>query len=149
MHMAARHSLNNIQFRITPYDGYSDEPSPAVHARDVVNNKHVGYLSWNSYGGGVSTVDVDPKYRNRGIATHMWELAQQAHKDAPFHYPEIEHSTFRSVEGDAWAHSLWEKGLAGEVPYNDMNDDPDDPDYDPKVAAEYDAVYEKYKHLYR
>lgn len=149
--MSAKHNLNNYQFQLDPKNDEEYDSSrgwgAAIHATDTTTGEYAGSLIWRPTGE-VGHVEVWPEHQNKGVATHMWKLAQQAHKDAPFHYPEIQHSTFRSVDGDAWAHSLWKKGLADEVPFNDMMDDPDDPEYDEELGAEYEAVYEKYKDLY-
>lgn len=150
--MTASNNLNNYQFKLDPLNSEDKDigGTAAIHATDTTTGKYAGSLVW-SHRGAVQHVEIWPEHQNKGIATHMWKLAQQAHENAPFHYPEIQHSTFRTVDGDAWAHSLWKKGLARRVPYNDLMDDlaePDDPDYDPEQQAKYDAVYEKYKDLY-
>lgn len=152
--MAAKDNLSNYQFQLDPRNSEDEDigGTAAIHAKDATTGKYAGSLIWRQHGGGVDHVEVWPEHQNKGIATHMWKLAQQAHKDAPFHYSEIHHSNFRTVDGDAWAHSLWKKGLAERVPYNDMIDEsnePDDLDYDPEQQAKYDAVYDKYKDLYK
>lgn len=127
--MAAKDNLNPILFNFN-VELNPHEPSITVSDK----GKWVGSLYWNRdsklekwRSGAVDTVDVDPDYQGKGIATAMWQRAQQAHQDEPWHYPEPQHSSFRTPEGDAWARSLHRKGLAGEPPDNRMEwDDEND-----------------------
>lgn len=128
--MAASDNLNPVLFgfRVTLKP---DRTDPSIEVTDP-QGEWVGHLSWESHNdpknwreGNIADVDVHPNYQGRGIATAMWQRAQQAHRDSPWHYPKPTHSSFRTPEGDAWAYSLHRKGLAPEPPDNRMEWDED------------------------
>ena len=60
--------------------------------------------------GKVLAVETDPKKRRQGLATKLWNEAQQHSKDMPG-VPEPKHSRTRTRSGEAWA-----KKVGGEVP---------------------------------
>lgn len=100
---------------------------PSQKDDDAVLEAHdehglVGVMQWTE--DKLQEVDVDPRRQRQGIATQMWVRAQQAHRDAPYHFPEPKPSDFRTQSGDVWAQSLYRKGLSEEPPYNTM--DPQD-----------------------
>lgn len=76
----------------------------------------VGYIEWDMDDGEIGKIFVGTPYRRLGVATHMWETAQEwadEHNETP-----PEHSSRRTKEGDAWAQSV-----GGRVP--DLTDDID------------------------
>lgn len=100
--MSAQDNLSNVQFGHTATD-----EEHKVHAR--IGKKQVGWLDLNKDIGVVNEVHVSPEHQGKGIATGMWKYAQAAGLNP-------NHSDTRSEEGDAWAHSLYKKGLADEPP---------------------------------
>jgi GNAT superfamily N-acetyltransferase len=83
------------------------------HAVDISRDgKEVGSLTWNALDdtevglkrGMVSAVDVVPEFRRKGIATTLWEIANDASKQFGLIRPI--HSTSQTAEGKAWVASL-------------------------------------------
>ena len=58
--------------------------------------------------GKVSAVETHPKYRKQGLATKLWQVAQENAKSGA---PEPKHSSTRTAAGEKWA-----KKVGGELP---------------------------------
>ena len=109
--MSAQDNLSKGQFpytykfRTLP-DAANSDPAWEVTAHHQGNQ--VGYLNW-SMAGHVFDTNVDPEHRRKGVATGMWNhaLAQGGKHDSTLRQPvaNVEHSTHRTPEGDAWAKS--------------------------------------------
>ena len=68
--------------------------------------RYVGTLRWSASDGIVSGVGVEPKYRRRGVATRMWQLA---HGNGPDFWPHPQHPRFSPVftaDGRAWSATI-------------------------------------------
>lgn len=111
-----------FRFVLQPPETVGDDA--IIEAHHTANNDWAGTLQWGEKK--VQEVDVASKYGRQGLATEMWKRAQQAHKDAPYHFPEPRPSNTRTREGDEWAWSLHRKGLSPEPPHNEWDDDIDD-----------------------
>lgn len=121
--MAASEHLNPVLFgfNVEIHPNKSTYGNPFINVSDPKGG-YVAELEWNKDNGRVANVDVDYDYQGTGIATAMWQRAQQAHREAPWHYPDIRPSTHRTEEGDHWAHSLHLKGLSEPPPINEYNE---------------------------
>jgi len=119
--MAAKNSLNAIQFHHTPprlpkknQSEWTIKDDARIAAVDVNTGREVGSLLWND--DQLENVYVDPAYQRKGIATEMWKQASQLSQDQPFHYPPPYHSRTRTPEGDEWAWSIYGRGLSEKPP---------------------------------
>jgi GNAT superfamily N-acetyltransferase len=117
--MAARKHLNNVQFR---FEDTPDEPFEryAINAYNKETNEHLGFMSWSGHPGSdagmLQSIDVAPEHQRKGIATGMFNHARKlSDKNPSIH--EIQHSNFRTLDGDDWAQSTGHY-----VPYNDMEE---------------------------
>ena len=92
--------LSRVQFKnhSTPY-----EDKIGAH----LGKQQVGWLDLDKGTGVVNEVYVKEKHQGKGIATGMWQHAQESGLNP-------RHSDTRSESGDAWAQSLYQKGLAPE-----------------------------------
>ena len=99
--------LNNSQF------GYSLSHSEGKYLHQVTarttDGDFVGTMDWNKRSGRVFDIQVHPDHRRQGLASHMWDLAQQVSKEA--RTPAPQHSPERTPDGDAWA-----KAVGGKLP---------------------------------
>ena len=91
-------NLSKVQFQ---HVKTSDENKVGAH----IGKNQVGWLDLDKDTGVVNEVYVKEEHQGKGIATGMWQHAQNAGL-----HPN--HSDTRSESGDAWAHSLHRKGLA-------------------------------------
>ena len=66
----------------------------------------LAYLDWEP-SGELYYIKVPAEHRRQGIATRLWESAQEHAKRSGL--PSLTHSEYRTNEGDAWAESLGEK----------------------------------------
>lgn len=124
--MAAKNSLNAIQFQYSPFDATDD--SAEITALDAITGLKVGNMAWSEKQ--LEHVSVNPAYQRQGLATEMWKRAGQAHKDQPFHYPKPVPSRFRTKPGDEWAWSVYSKGLSERPGPNDYDWDEDEPNHE-------------------
>jgi len=76
---------------------------------EAQTGKYVSNMALN-HEGKVLAVETDPKKRRQGLATKLWNEAQQHSKEMPG-VPEPKHSQTRTRSGEAWA-----KKVGGEVP---------------------------------
>jgi GNAT superfamily N-acetyltransferase len=63
--------------------------------------------------GRVDAVETDPSVRRQGIATELWNVANELHENMPG-VPKPKHSGTRTKEGEAWA-----KKVGGDLPERD------------------------------
>lgn len=103
-----------FRFILIPPSQKDDDSTIEVHG----DQGWVGAMQWSE--NKLQEIDVHPKYQRQGIATQMWVRAQQAHTDAPYHFPKPEPSDFRTKDGDEWAQALYGRGLSEEPPENTM-----------------------------
>ena len=73
------------------------------------SGKHVGMMHLN-HEGVVNGIDVHPDHRRQGIASTMWQVAEQAAKENK-DIPAPQHSERRTVSGDKFA-----KAIGGDLP---------------------------------
>lgn len=67
--------------------------------RAYLGDINVGGISWRA-NYEIESLWVGPDYRRQGIATELYEKAQE-HTEG-----KIKHSAYRTREGDAWARSV-------------------------------------------
>jgi GNAT superfamily N-acetyltransferase len=68
------------------------------------NNGAVGYIEWSKSNGEVDKIYVGEPYRRKGVATYIWQTAEEwANQNGQ---PEPQHSSRRSKEGDEFARSI-------------------------------------------
>lgn len=109
--MSAPDNLSPRQFSAGGRD-YVIEADPlqyrTVTATPAGNKNPVGRLSWYSdkvddnLSNKVAEVFVHPRHRRRGVATAMFEHAQQIN-------PNVRHSHARTPDGRAWTAALGEE----------------------------------------
>ena len=73
----------------------------------------VGTMDWNKRSKRVFDISVHPDMQRKGIASHMWDYANQVSKEMGVKGPK--HSPDRTSSGDKWA-----KSVGGELPENRM-----------------------------
>lgn len=66
----------------------------------------LAYIDWES-SGELYYIKVPAEYRRQGIATKLWEHAQEHARS--LNLPALTHSEYRTDAGDSWAKSLGEK----------------------------------------
>src|SRR5690348_12410037 len=78
----------------------------ASHRVSAINTRgrEIGYMEWHPTRGEIEHINVDSRYRRKGIATNMWNVAHDAAATHGIANPE--HSEIRSDLGDEWAHSV-------------------------------------------
>jgi len=117
--MAAHQHLNNVQFT---FNDDPDEPQErySIDAYDKNTNEHLGFMSWSGHAGFdagmLQSIDVSPKHQRKGVATEMFNHARKLSAKNPSIH-EIQHSNFRTLDGDDWAQST-----GYYVPRNDMEE---------------------------
>jgi GNAT superfamily N-acetyltransferase len=98
--MAAGDHLNDAQFHEHLDMHVDSSGATAWHQQ----HGFVGEMLWDSDTGEVKNVEVEPKYRRKGVATAMWNAArEQGHN--------LQHSPLRTGAGDRWA-----KAIGGPTP---------------------------------
>lgn len=105
--MAASDNLSK-QFK-----DYTLKFKPAPEDDNMANHKiiaqykgrRVGRMEWDIGTGDIQGINVQPSHRRKGIATAMWNLAQDITGN------NVGHSPVRSDEGDVWA-----KSVGGDIP---------------------------------
>lgn len=123
-------TISNEQFRfvLTPkMNGTAIIDIHDTSLPDHHNQNLAGYMEWDE--DELRDVTVLDQYQRRGLATEMWKRANEAHKEAPFHFPEPKPSNFRTQAGDQWAQALHSRGLSPKPPENIMNNEDED-EYD-------------------
>lgn len=83
-----------------------------IDAHDQDGNM-VGSMDWNKRSKRVTNISVSTRLRRQGIASNMWDLANQTAQEKGQVGPQ--HSYERTDLGDAWA-----KSVGGRVPHNRM-----------------------------
>ena len=73
-----------------------------VIARHPETGEQMGHLAWDDTS--VHGLGTAPAYRRQGVATKMWQHANQL--AAQGIAPAPRHSSIRTKEGDAWARSV-------------------------------------------
>jgi len=105
--MSASDNLSSKQFHVV-LDHHNGELSHTITAyTDRGNN--AGSMEWSKSSGQIEDLLVHPEARRQGVASHMWDLAQQVSKEA--RTPAPQHSPERTPDGDAWA-----KAVGGKLP---------------------------------
>jgi ribosomal protein S18 acetylase RimI-like enzyme len=109
--MAASDHLNDKQFV-----SMSHTEGKYLHHIDAhdQDGAMVGSLEWNKRSKRVMNVSVSTRLRRQGIASHMWDLANDVAKEKGQVGPQ--HSFDRTDLGDAWA-----KSVGGRLPHNRGN----------------------------
>lgn len=109
--MAASDHLNDKQFV-----SISHTEGKYLHHIDAhdQDGAMVGSLEWNKRSKRVMNVSVSTRLRRQGIASHMWDLANDVAKEKGQVGPQ--HSFDRTDLGDAWA-----KSVGGRLPHNRRN----------------------------
>jgi hypothetical protein len=110
--MPAHENLSEYQFRYRPVKDsgpYVPEYSHEVQAIHKETGERVGFASW-SQSGNLWEIGVSEGHRRKGVATGMWNHAQNvadsaAGKGVNKRIPMVEHSQNRTESGDAWAKS--------------------------------------------
>ena len=108
--MAAHENLSEYQFRYRPVGGpFKPEQDHEVQAIHKPTGERIGAMSWLDFGP-VHDIHVRQEHRRKGVATGMWnhaiKIAESAHgKGVNKRISMVEHSIFRTPEGDAWAKS--------------------------------------------
>lgn len=87
-----------------PYEmRYSTQDHGERKPRHVIESFHgdakVGEMSWYGTTGTIHKIDVEKEHSRRGLATAMWNMAQDAPKKP-------KHSGDRTTQGDAWSKSV-------------------------------------------
>lgn len=85
---------------------YGDAPDNLVHS---VRARHpedsdVGHFYWHPKTGEIKDVLVSGEHQGKGIATRMYEVAQETAKTQGLPMPK--HSRSRTRGGDAWARAV-------------------------------------------
>ena len=86
---------------------YGDAPDYQVHSVRVTHPKHgdVGHLYWHPQTGEIKDLLVHPEHQRLGLATQMFDKAQQTAAEKA-NVPAPKHSSTRTRAGDAWARSV-------------------------------------------
>jgi len=108
--MAASDHLNDKQFVSLSHTEGKYMHHIDAHDQD---GQMVGSMDWNKRSKRVMNVSVSTRLRRQGIASNMWDLANQVAKDKGQVGPQ--HSYDRTDLGDAWA-----KSVGGRLPQNRM-----------------------------
>lgn len=109
--MAPNPNISSIQFR--DWGSHIDARIPDWGGEPL----HVGSLGWETdYSDPerpreVANVFVNKQFRRQGVASKMWDMAQQPHPDPHDRRGPLRHSPDRTDAGDAWARSV-----GGEIP---------------------------------
>lgn len=93
-------NLSGVQFRHFAGD------TSVQHSLSATNSEgmHLGDIKWNGKTGRVNMVYVHPDYRGLGVGTSLWERANNLSK---MHgTPMLQHSSDRTIAGDAWARTV-------------------------------------------
>jgi ribosomal protein S18 acetylase RimI-like enzyme len=106
--MSASDNLSGTQFK-----DYTLKFKPAPEDDDMANHRiiaqhkgrRVGKMEWDTGTGDIQGIEVHPRHQRKGIATAMWNHAQEVSGNS------VGHSTIRSDEGDKWAQSV-----GGDIP---------------------------------
>ena len=61
------------------------------------------YIDWEP-SGELYYIKVPVEYRRQGVATRLWESAQELARESGL--PSLTHSQYRTDEGDAWAQTV-------------------------------------------
>lgn len=75
------------------------------------NGKHAGHMYWGDKG--VNDIYVEPEHRNKGVATHLWNMANRLHTEGAARKPI--HSTERTAAGMAWSKKVGGPSAPGKV----------------------------------
>jgi GNAT superfamily N-acetyltransferase len=85
---------------------YGDAPDHIVHSIRAKHPEHsdVGHLYWHPNTGEIKDLLVHGEHEGKGIATKMYEVAQEAAQQNGL--PAPKHSSSRTRGGDAWARTV-------------------------------------------
>lgn len=97
-------SLSSQQFgdyelRYHQEDQGERKPRHVIEAFHPEHEKPVGWLNWYGTTGTIHHVGVEEEHGRRGVATAMWNMAQEAR-------PRPKHSADRTTQGDKWARKV-------------------------------------------
>jgi GNAT superfamily N-acetyltransferase len=106
--MSASDNLSGTQFK-----DYTLKFKPAPEDDDMANHRiiaqhkgrRVGKMEWDTGTGDIQGIEVHPRHQRKGIATAMWNHAQEVSGNS------VGHSPVRTDEGDKWAQSV-----GGDIP---------------------------------
>ena len=99
--MSAERNLSPTQFK--SYDlifNKGDEKGSHMVEAYVGKTGTIGHLEWGAQTGKVLNVQVDPEHQRKGLATAMWNMANNAEVTKPVH------SLGLSTSGALWKKSL-------------------------------------------
>lgn len=99
--MSAERNLSSTQFK--GYDlmlNKGDEKGSHMVEAYVGKTGPIGHLEWGAQTGKVLNVQVDPEHQRKGLATAMWNMANNAEVTKPVH------SLGLSTSGALWKKSL-------------------------------------------
>ena len=99
--MSAEDNLSPTQFK--GYDlifNKGDEKGSHMVEAYLGKTGPIGHLEWGAQTGKVLNVQVDPEHQRKGLATAMWNIANNAGVTKPVH------SLGLSNEGSQWKKSL-------------------------------------------
>jgi GNAT superfamily N-acetyltransferase len=103
--MSAHNNLSKIQFKHT----YNNGVWLGTHTIEAGKNGNYGHLTWDANTGNIEEIFVPEKHQRKGIATAMWNHAQQLSSETGITPPV--HAPARTPEGDSWAKSVGGPGL--------------------------------------
>lgn len=99
--LSRQFSNYTLMFKPAPED--DDMANHAIVAQQ--QGQHVGKMEWDIGTGDIVNIEVHPNHRRKGIATAMWNQAQDITGG------NVGHSETRSDDGEAWAQSV-----GGDIP---------------------------------
>lgn len=104
--------FGDVQLQYTRHK-YFPEMEHQIHAvKD--SGGTIARMHWDE-DGVIGNIDVENKHRRKGIATKMWQFAQDLSQQDPT-IAQIRHSTTRTPLGDQWAWAIHKKGLSEKPP---------------------------------
>ena len=89
-------------------DAHKTYPFHQHNITATANGKPVGHLVWDNHD--ISTLEVAPKHRRKGIATAMYNMAKQLPTKGG-----VNHSDVRTEAGEAWSKTTPEYYPAEEI----------------------------------
>lgn len=95
-----------LTFKPSKYKEYDDDTDLPPHKIVATHKgKNVGHLEWHPFGSEIAGVGINEEHRRKGVATAMFNMANELTKGA------LHHSSTITPEGEAWA-----RGMGHEVP---------------------------------
>jgi hypothetical protein len=91
-----RHGRFRLNYSNEILDAHKEYPFHQHKITATANGTPVGHLVWDNHD--ISTIEVAPRHRRKGIATAMYDMAKKLPTKE-----DIYHSETRTEKGDAWA----------------------------------------------